>query len=231
MSQHGVLKSLYKPVSKAAIISEYAAASRCPAPFEKVKWGSEEGMLNRFRLGLAVIDWQDAARWLDVGCGTGEFFLTAESAGHRFQELAGVDITPQLLDEARQGSFSSPTTFLQADLEAIPDSFREFDLITLVGVLQQCGAPPRDALAACLECLKIGGQIFLTTKHIGWKAFSNGDLKPEQAHSWFAYDELASTLKELGVEVVHHGGLLPREGRQVPLEDSHTLYLVGKKIA
>lgn len=222
-------KSLYREVSKSDVIAEYAEASRRPADFEKAKWGSREGMLNRFRLGVSVVDWRSVRRWLDVGCGVGLFFALVEEAGHRFEEVVGVDITPEILDHARSRTYASPVRFFEADLEAMPDRVTTFDLITLIGVLQQCGAPPEKALAACVGRIRPGGQLFLTTKHLGWNAFTEGALTPEAGHSWFDYGELAEIVQGLGVEIVQAGGFLPREGRIVPLECSHTLYLLGKK--
>ena len=222
-------KSLYRHVSKDAVVAEYAKASRSPMDFGKAKWGSQASMLNRFRLGLSIIEWQAVKRWFDVGCGTGQFFTLVEEAGHRFEELVGVDITPEILLDARSRAYASPANFVEADLEAMPGYLIDFDLITLVGVLQQCGTAPEHALAACIQRLRLGGQLFLTTKHLGWKAFTDGSLTPEPSHSWFDYGELAGIIQNLGIEIVRSGGFLPREGELIPLEQSHTLYILGKK--
>ena len=226
----GSPKSIYRPISKEAVAAEYAEASERPSDFEKVKWGSEESMRNRFRLALDVIEWQSVSSWLDVGCGTGAFFTTVEAAGHRFRRLVGVDITDELLVQAGRASYSSPAAFVPADLEDMPPDLRGFDLVTLVGVLQQCGAPPERALSACVDRLGPGGQLYLTTKNIGWNAFADAGLAPEEGHSWFDYGELADILVSMGVEIDECSGLLPREGRRVPLDESHTLYLVGTRL-
>lgn len=223
-------KSLYVPKLKNEVVAEYAEASREATDFEKVKWGSQVSMLNRFRLGLSVIDWQAVIRWLDIGCGTGQFFTLVEEANHRFEELVGVDITPEIMLHARDRAYASPANFFEVDLEAMPDHLVDFDLVTLVGVLQQCGTPLEHALAACIRRLRPGGQLFLTTKHLGWKAFTDGSLLPEPSHSWFDYGELAGIIQNLGIEIVRSGGFLPREGEMIPLEQSHTLYILGKKL-
>ena len=222
-------KSIYRHVSKDVLIAEYARASRQPEDFRKAKWGSQESMENRFRLGLSVIKWQTVQRWLDVGCGTGMFFTLAEDAVHCFEAMVGVDITPEILFHAQNCKYKSPATFVEADLEALPGYLVDFDLVTLVGVLQQCGAPPERALAACIQRLKPGGQLFLTTKHLGWKTFADGSLSPEASHSWFDYNELAGIIQNMGIEIVRSGGFLPREEEMVPLDQSHTLYILGKK--
>ncbi len=224
-------RSLYVPKFKNEVVAEYAEASRKATDFEKAKWDSQESMANRFRLGLSVIEWRSVRRWLDVGCGTGMFFTFAEDAGHCCEAMVGVDITPEILIHSRNRTYASPANFFEADLEAMPGHLVDFDLVTIVGVLQQCGAPLERALAACIERLRHGGQFFLTTKHLGWKAFTDGSLSPEPSHSWFDYGELAGIIQNLGIEIVRPGGFLPREGKMVLLEQSHTLYILGKKLS
>ena len=220
-------KSLYRKVSKDAVIAEYTEASRKPSDYERAKWGSRASMFNRFRLGLSIIDWQSMRRWLDIGCGVGLFFSVVEALDRRFDELVGVDITADILAYASSRAYISRVSFFAADLEAMPGKSGGFDLVTLIGVLQQCGVPPERALAAAIEQLRPGGQLFLTTKHLGWEAFLDGSILPEASHSWFDYGELVEILEYLGLMIVHSGGFLSREGRCVPLEQSHTLYILG----
>jgi len=222
---------LYREVSKEAIIAEYADACREKAHFAKAKWGSDAGMINRYRLGVSLIDWSVVRRWLDVGCGTGGFFAEAEQAGHHLGEMVGVDVTPQMLTEARQRKYSSPVSLIEEDLNTLPRRLGTFELVTLVGVLQQCGSRPERALPACAERLKPDGQLFLTTKNLEWQRFQGGELKPEESHSWFTYEELAEVLRSCQIQIVQSGGFLPREGQIVPLEESHTMYVLGTKWA
>ena len=222
-------KYLYRKKSKFEVIAEYAEASGKTFDFEKAKWGSPESMLNRFRLAVDLIDWLHVKSWLDIGCGNGLFFSTVEKAGYRFKELAGVDITPEIIEQARVRTYASSVHFYEADLEAMPTSLSNFGLVTLIGTLQQCGTTPECALAACIERLGPEGQLFLTTKNLGWGKFRDGSLLPESHHSWFDYDELRSMVENLGIEISRVGGFLPREGKKVPIEESHTLFILGRK--
>lgn len=221
--------SVYRQKSKDSVREEYAAASELTEEHEKAKWGSRESMENRFRLGLSLVQWSKIKRWLDLGCGTGMFFSMAEEDGHRLENLLGIDITPEMLAFARKRTYQSPVDFVESCIEDMPEALGSFDLVTLVGVLQQCGVEPGKALGACVKRLRKGGQIFITTKHIGWRKFSEGSLTPEPEHSWFSHDEIAKILKNLGIRIVESGGFLPREGIKVPVVESHTMYFLGVK--
>lgn len=222
--------SLYVARSKQEVIAEYAASSGAGEDHAKAKWGSEASMLNRFRLGLTTIRWDGVRRWLDVGCSVGRFFaLAEEEGGLRFEQLVGIDITATMIDEARRRSFASPTDFQVADLEEAPCGPRHFDLVTMLGVLQQCGSPPEKALAAAAAPLADGGQIFITTKNLGWRAFSEDGLVPEANHSWFYYSDIEKIIKDLGLTIVDSGGFLPAEGRRTELSDSHSFFLLARR--
>lgn len=227
--------SFYRARSKAEVIAEYTDAAHAPEAWQKAKWGSAESMLNRFRLGLSVIDWTAVHHWIDIGCGVADFFAMAEEEGRLFPQLTGLDITPAIIEQARTRTFRSPTRFFAADMvEAAqpPYSLGETaDLVTLVGVLQQCGERPGEALQACADLLRPGGQLFLTTKNIHWTAFETPGFEPERNHSWFDFAEIESGLKTAGLQIRQQGGFLPRENIQVSLNDSHTMFVLAERKA
>lgn len=229
MGKSRFTESLILPQQKEAVIQAYTESSKLPADSEKTKWGSEESMLNRFRLALDLVEWTPVLRWLDIGCGPGRFFALAEDEGHRFDELIGIDITETLIDLARQRTYASPARFVAGDLEAMPDDVADVDLVTLIGVLQLCGCPLETAVVTSIRRLRPGGQIFLTTKHLGWSAFDKQGFDPDPGHSWFLFDDVRRAVENAGAEVLDAGGFIPREGRSVALKDAHTLFIRGRR--
>jgi SAM-dependent methyltransferase len=101
------------------------------------------------------------AEVLDVGCGTGVVALTAARLGAR---VTGVDLTPQLVERARENSSLSKLEIAwhQGDAEALPVPDAKFDF-----VLSQFGhmfAPrPEAVVAEMLRVLKPGGTIAFST--------------------------------------------------------------------
>jgi SAM-dependent methyltransferase len=106
-------------------------------------------------------DVRSGQRVLDVACGTGLVALTAARLGAR---ATGVDLTPELLERARENSriANVEVDWHQGDAEELPFPDQTYDV-----VLSQFGhmfAPRPDvALAQMLRVLKPGGTIAFST--------------------------------------------------------------------
>ena len=94
---------------------------------------------------------------LDVGCGTGVAAVTAAGRGAK---AAGLDLSPALLERARQNAAQAGVTieFQEGDVEQLPYEAGSFEV-----VISQFGhmfAPRPDvAVAEMLRVLKPGGRI------------------------------------------------------------------------
>ena len=98
---------------------------------------------------------------LDVACGTGVVAVTAARLGAR---VCGIDLTPALLERARDNSAVAGVEidWREGDVEALPFRDAQFDV-----VLSQFGhmfAPrPEVAISEMLRVLKSGGTIAFST--------------------------------------------------------------------
>jgi len=100
-------------------------------------------------------------RVLDVGCGTGVVAITAAKQG---AHVAGIDLTPELLERARQNSNISEVTidWREGDAENLPFDAGSFDVV--VSQFGHIFAPrPEVAVAEMLRVLKPGGTIAFST--------------------------------------------------------------------
>jgi SAM-dependent methyltransferase len=126
----------------------------CFAPLEALTTGPA-GHLVRFA-GI-----RPGQRVLDVACGTGVVAVTAARAG---ATVSGLDLTPSLLERARENARISRVTidWREGDAEALPYEDGAFD-----AVLSQFGhmfAPrPAVAVAEMLRVLKPGGVLAFST--------------------------------------------------------------------
>ena len=100
-------------------------------------------------------------RVLDVACGTGVVAITAARAGAR---VTALDLTPQLLEHARENAklASVEIDFHEGDAEQLPFENSTFDFV--VSQFGHMFAPrPEVALGEMLRVLKPGGTIAFST--------------------------------------------------------------------
>lgn len=211
---------------------EYQLAASAREGFQRAKWGSRAGMHNAFALGLAVIPWAEVDDWLDIGCGEADFFAAAERKGRRFTTLRGWDLAPAMLLRAEKKRLKSPVAYSLTPLQSLSrKKTPKVDLVTLVGVLQQCGMRPAAAARALAKVTRRKKYLFLTTKNASWREFTTGRLTPEPNHSWFTPDALAQAFGNAGFQILRLEGFIPASNRVVPLEDSHTMFLLARRKA
>jgi SAM-dependent methyltransferase len=100
-------------------------------------------------------------RVLDVACGTGPVAITAAGRGAHVQ---GLDLTPPLLERARENARISgfAVDFREGDVEALPFADAEFDVV--VSQFGHMFAPrPEVAVGEMLRVLKPGGTLAFST--------------------------------------------------------------------
>jgi ubiquinone/menaquinone biosynthesis C-methylase UbiE len=99
---------------------------------------------------------------LDVGCGTGVVAITAARRGGK---VCGLDLTPALLEHARQNeriAECGPIEWIEGDAENLPYPDRSFDVV--VSQFGHMFAPRADvAIAEMRRVLKPGGRIAFAT--------------------------------------------------------------------
>ena len=111
-------------------------------------------------------------RVLDVACGTG---VVAVTAARRGAKVSGLDLSPDLLQRARENAVTAGVDidFLEGDAEALPYPDATFNI-----VLSQFGhifAPrPELAVREMLRVLKLGGRLVFSAwppEHFGGRQF------------------------------------------------------------
>ena len=126
----------------------------------------------------------EGMRILDVGCGSGDVsFLLCDLVG-RDGEIIGVDHDAAAIAFARQRTAGHALTFLEGDLQELPDSVGTFDAIVGRRVLMY----QRDAAAtirALSKCLRPGG-IMVFQEHDTTMAPASVEPFPlhERAQRW-----------------------------------------------
>lgn len=203
---------------------EYERSASARLDHQKARWGSDQGMRNRFRLVGRAVRWRGVRDWLDVGCGTGGLLRELEPRPG-LRRYTGADLSPSVVRQARERTYHTRRTrFVVAGLEGrIPGG--PFDLVTSLGVLQKCGIPLRKAVALMAARLRSGGQLFVTTKNLDWRRFKEPGFRPEPSHHWHRLSELRRAAELAGLRDTRVGGLIPATGRVVAPKASHDVFL------
>jgi SAM-dependent methyltransferase len=104
---------------------------------------------------------QPGEKVLDVGCGTGVVAVTAARFG---ATVSGLDLTPALLEKARQNAEMAGVSieFHEGDVEALPFKDAAFDVV-LSQFGHIFGPRPSVAVGEMLRVLRPGGRIAFST--------------------------------------------------------------------
>ena len=124
------------------------------APLEANTTASAARLVKRARIHAGQ-------RVLDVACGTGVVSVTAARLG---AHVTGLDLTPQLLERARENSRIAgvEVEWIEGDAEKLPFPDATFDIV--VSQFGHMFAPrPNVAIAEMLRVLKPGGTIAFST--------------------------------------------------------------------
>jgi ubiquinone/menaquinone biosynthesis C-methylase UbiE len=129
------------------------AAGDYPAIAQRQLWPVGERVVHH----AAVAPGEDL---LDVACGTGNAALRAAQAGAR---VTGVDLTPELLEAARELAAREGVAidYVEGDAEALPVEDERFDVVLSVF---GCMFAPRHAVTAAelARVLRPGGRLCVT---------------------------------------------------------------------
>ncbi len=110
-------------------------------------------------------------RVVDVGCGGG---LLSEAMARRDAEVAGIDMSAEVLDIARLHLLESgplPVTYLHMSAEDLAQSSPgSFDAVTCMELLEHV-PDPASLIAACARLVKPGGSIIVSTLNRTPRAF------------------------------------------------------------
>jgi len=132
---------------------------------------------------LRNVDFPEAARVVDIGCGTG-VVTEVLAQWPSVQEVVGVDPSPILIAKARaqRGSIAN-VAFQEGDGRSLPLGGAEFDVVIMHTVLSHVPQPER-ALAEAFRVLRPGG----------WLAVFDGDYETITA-SISSHDPLGACIE------------------------------------
>ena len=118
---------------------------------------AEQMHLDPRRLAWMTALTQPRAKLLDIGCGSGAFVAHARNAG---RDAYGIDFNDQEISVGRS-AFQLDGFLMTGDVLAMPDSWSEFDLITMFEVIEHL-PNPRQVIQEAFRRLKKGGHLAIS---------------------------------------------------------------------
>lgn len=116
----------------------------------------------RIHLDTRRLDWmerltQPGAKLLDIGCGSGAFVSYARDTG---RDAYGIDFNDQEIDVGKT-AFQLDGRLMSGDVLAMPDSWSEFNMITMFEVIEHLPNPGQ-VIQQVYSRLKKGGYLALS---------------------------------------------------------------------
>ena len=192
--------------------------------YQKVLWNSKKSMIGRYWLLKFLIRNKLFNNWLDVGCGTGDIFKFLKNKN--IKNRVGLEPIKYLYQIARKKN--NDIKILKQNLLNI-NTHNKYDLISCIGVLQNCGSSPLVFLNKICKLLKKNGYLFLTSKNLNWYKFKSKSFKVEKNHSWFDINEVKLILKKNNLKIIRSKGFFPEKKKLTNFKFSHTFFIWAKK--
>jgi len=206
---------------------ENSLASSNEEEHKKLRWGSREGMYNRFHLTADLLKKYKIQTLLDLGCGTGAFFDILRKKNHP-GILVGLDLSMDILNFRKK---NNDVYYISGTGAELPFKSESFDFVTILGMIQNCGLTFDAILKQLSIVLKKNGFLFFCTKNLGWEKFLSGELQPDIGHNWFTESDLEFDIKKNDYEIIEKNGFIPGENKIVEPFQSHEIYYLIKKIS
>ncbi|WP_157784669.1 methyltransferase domain-containing protein [Sinorhizobium fredii] len=129
---------------------------------------------------LSLVDLPDAARVLEIGCGSGA--ITRELAHlPKVAEVVGLDPSPVFLAKARQLAAGIANLYFdEGDARSLPYADNEFDLAVFHTCLTHVPGPEK-AVAEAFRVLRQGGHLAILDGDYSTTSVAVGDHDPLQA--------------------------------------------------
>jgi ubiquinone/menaquinone biosynthesis C-methylase UbiE len=127
-------------------------------------FGTEAKMRRRIADALKCENLLKGAKILEVGCGTGSNLKAIDESCPACYELAGVDISVPMLEQAKKKQFASRVEFIQADAsDRLPFEDESFESVLIVYTIHEMPEPERKGTVSEVHrVLKSGGCVLVT---------------------------------------------------------------------
>ena len=131
---------------------------------QRLLWNTKSNMTCGFDVSHQFIDFSKVNSFIDIGCGTGNYFNDVLSK-HDIKKVVGVDAVPNFIDVSKEKNKNYNITYIESNIFDVLNNkqIETYDLCTFNGVLQTLDL---NSISNVFDVLKKvtadGGQLWLT---------------------------------------------------------------------
>ena len=205
----------------------YDESSKLSEEYKKVIWGSKKSMINRHKLFFKIIKKNNFNSWLDIGSGTGAIFEMSEKKRVLINYKVGIEFNKKLFEFSKKKKFKHRIKFLNKNFLNYKSS-KKFDLVSAIGVMQNCGYSYKKFLSHINKVTKKKSFLFITSKNLLFKN-NNKNLIKRYNHLWFNPFIIKNFLENLQFKIINFSGFVPELNKVVKIENSTTFFIYAQK--
>jgi predicted TPR repeat methyltransferase len=155
------------------IINQYNAAFyKANNEFEMARWSNHFSMVNRYIFFFKNLENKEYKKWIDIGSGTGKIFELAKKTKIIFKKSYGIDLNKNLVKFAKNKSSLKDINLSEKNFLHC-SSKRKYNLLSAIGILQNCGINYKVFLQKVYDNLQNKGEFFITFKSSDWHKLKN----------------------------------------------------------
>ena len=204
----------------------YDESSKKKTDHQKVIWGTKTGMINRYKLLFKLIKKDKINYWLDIGCGTGSIFKYEQKFHNNINFKVGIELNKNLYNFAKKKKYKKNTLLVNKDFMKFK-SKEKFDLITMIGVLQNCGYGYIKMFKHVKKFLNKNSLLFLTSKNLLCENINQNDIQ-NSGHEWFDPRKISKYLKKNGFQIIKVNAFNFYKSKTKDLKKSENFFLYAK---
>jgi len=205
----------------------YDESSKFSEEHKKVIWGSKKSMINRHKLFFKIIRKNNFNNWLDIGSGTGAIFEMSEKKRVLINYKVGIEYNKKLFEFSKKKKFKQRIKFLNKNFLDYK-STKKFDLVSAIGVMQNCGYSYKKFLSHINKVTKKKSFLFITSKNSLFRG-NKKNFKKSSSHLWFNPFEIKKFLENLQFKIINFSGFIPELNKVVKIENSSTFFIYAHK--
>lgn len=141
--------------------------------WKKLTWNTERQMLSKFEMAEKVIDFSKVKSWIDIGCGTGEFFKHILD-NNNIENVTGFDAVEEFMNISKNDVNVNYNINYIVDNIITTQHNETYDLVTCSGIMQVFDYDKLDIMFSNFyKFLNPGGQIWIDTLNFYYEKFNN----------------------------------------------------------